>query len=1259
MGKILRTFANRNYKNEDEIAHKFVLPFLRDFLGYQHLNFFFKKRYKVGEAFKTRTIPINRNKTIEIKDLQAEPDVIVVNDRERKKIFRNDNEDKALFFVEIKGPNQKIEKHTKQKNAYHLVVQSNISILTNGFQFHIYDFNELILKCETLEEIDLKFPSISAMLHKRHQFDSFLEKISEFQKTIDAPFSRNIDFTDFRDYIKEHFENDYIIHALNEEIVKIRDYQIFYFNLENGENIGFNGLFERIESTLKNEESNDNRNSPQMEGERDKKTDEKRASKLKKLTFARSYLLEGDSGVGKSVLLRHLQRSFVKKLISSEIKKLPILLELKYWTENSDLENFVLNELHILSIDLKDIQNHLKDGNISLFLDGFDELDTTVSRDFFKKFELFKRNYPKIPVILTTRKHIVPSHFKENFSEVISLEPPMIEDLRTHVQNNLNSDAEDFFNHIQEKNLSEFVNKPLLLNYLIIYYGKFSSFPNSIFEILKELTRAYFEDHLKTKQLAYNNDLLELPNKILCKLSFEMLYNLKSNNLYYSQFHSILASITSPLRRDFEIKNSLTDDDIEDFFINTNYIIKEKNQYRFWHDLLLNYFGSIEFVDRINRNALKYDPSILFHDFKLKELIVISFPFIDNDEYTNNLKKTNSFLYVESFLQKSNANLDEKMVIKKVLLEKLNSKYRAVRTISLELLTKYLRTVDDTFSVLKCIFEKYTRSEILIWIMESIGKLGGDDARNFLISNIDKINQRMDFNVKQIRETIMSALSNYGDKFIQDILINELEQEWRGVDYLKTIGDALALISDKNKLTENSKNKIKELYRKPKDFGLNISENHHIREDGLKKIMFSIGKQEDIMPLLFNIIDKEYLDVFCHRVESLAGSVLRKHYLPDIIKIIKDDTKYPKYRESYANILRHSSIQIEFNVIMDLLYHFKEEGVDVEKFDIDLLKSDIKTFKEKFPSYQLSYTLHLILERLLDDNNILNFKTEELADFLLPYRNYPHEFVLESTYDLLAKYKIEALLEIKQFFLNRSLIKLLKPFFSLDVNRSKEIITIYFNKYFEEPEKYHDYLLMGQLIELLLDNGEIEQASELFEKYICRTDSFENLSFTLGPLNKFSSEISLDFLKIIKKKILESDNPIKNLDSFIFGLNFSKIIIDSEDYIIFCLDLADLLDKEHDFLIGYLFQIIMLIKPQNFEQRIINFLKEKFSDGYRLYSSLNSLIPIGTHKTIKFLSKLLNSEDEHLRDIVFSCIKYIYERNNKLWYDGEEIFNIT
>jgi len=84
----------------------------------------------------------------------------------------------------------------------------------------------------------------------------------------------------------------------------------------------------------------------------------------------------------------------------------------------------------------------------------------------------------------------------------------------------------------------------------------------------------------------------------------------------------------------------------------------------------------------------------------------------------------------------------------------------------------------------------------------------------------------------------------------------------------------------------------------------------------------------------------------------------------------------------------------------------------------------------------------------------------------------------------------------------------------------------------------------------------------------------------------------------------------------------------------------------------------VFIRLHEFEVEIIKLLQRKILKGYNLIAAFNVLFYIGTQKSIEFVNRFLDSDNEFLRNKAFACIKYIYERNIILWYNNEEKFKL-
>lgn len=129
---------------------------------------------------------------------------------------------------------------------------------------------------------------------------------------------------------------------------------------------------------------------------------------IRKLYEKRKYdnlrtILIGSGGCGKSLLLQHMFLDAAKEY--PKTGTLPIFIELRYFKQGDDLENFIVES--VSSRDRKfdsDIAKGLfLSGRCQLLLDGFDEIDPSDVNVFLKKLEKFSCKYEKVQIVITSR----------------------------------------------------------------------------------------------------------------------------------------------------------------------------------------------------------------------------------------------------------------------------------------------------------------------------------------------------------------------------------------------------------------------------------------------------------------------------------------------------------------------------------------------------------------------------------------------------------------------------------------------------------------------------------------------------------------------------------------------------------------------------------------------------------------------------------------------------------------------------------------
>ncbi len=1043
-------------------------------------------------------------------------------------------------------------------------------------------------------------------------------------------------------YVRRNLEEGDTIQVLKERLYKINDYSLFKFTLEKEKDIDYKEIINQV---LTFDKSRDIDEDVEID-EQEKKNNEN------------SFILKGESGVGKTQFLKFLKNHFIRLLNENETNLIPILIRLKFWIDNKGIFKLINEELKIPELKKRTIKSFLMKGRFILLLDGYDEIIQENKIKFLQDLLKFKDDYPTNVFLITLKIDNSVEELERNFPSIISIKPPGLEKLHDHIKNNLEEDPQVFFSEIQKRNLTSMVRLPLFLNYLIIYIKKkgFKQFPKSKYELLDNLIQDYFNEHVSENQILLPS-IFDVSKKVISYIAFNMIFKLKANQLKKREYIELLTERTDYLREKGEINSSISDGVLTEFFISCNIIIQEKSFYSFWHSNLLEYFCAIELGDQINKNILSIPFKDIVNTFDFRNYLITSFPLIENESYKETLKKTNIFLYLESILEQAVLNESDEVFILKVLLERLNSKYRFIQDEVCGLIEKYLRYSNNPEEILTNIIEKEERPNILVWSLLELGKLKSQNARNYLfkLKNFDLKTER-DIYLNPINGHRIIALSNFGDQEIQDFIINEIEREWGGISYLNMIGTALFNITRKGELSSKSFRQVMKIYDEPVDFEIELDRNSVIIDirNFLEETIIKYGDHE-IIPRLLKILKRERRTFHDFNTIMILSKIIRETDLTLLITKIKDDELSIDYRGDLAEIILNSDLTMEFDEIFDILKYIKNKSFIPNSSDLSELTENYDSYIIKHPEYAYYQLFGIITKYFLKENRIKHFNKSKLLKFLKPYLDYQNGYVEATIIEIFGEYDPQKLLEKNSFFHIRSFIKYIGYIFPLDekiaINKIKKIS----ERFFTEPDELLNYLFFTNMIGLLLKHNFADLAEALFDRYLKTEIDYENINLaSFRFISSFPKEYCLKILYHFKEKFCRLADNIRN--SKLRQLVIFIPPIEDDRYIEFILEICKSYLKETDYSISRIFNNIIALNPTKFENEFISLFEAKIKNGYSIYGALNILAFIGTSKSIDFLSQYLEDEDDILRQKSFYCIRMIKERNNIDWYNGEEIF---
>lgn len=231
---------------------------------------------------------------------------------------------------------------------------------------------------------------------------------------------------------------------------------------------------------------------------------------LEKLEQTSSFtMLVGMGGIGKSMMMRHLFLTSIKKYAQSG--KLPILVTLReFGQDNHDLFHVIVDSVHRFDIAFSAAHVHklMTEGKCQLLLDGLDEIKAGDMDAFQRQLDELTDRYPKNQYVMSTRKFssfvelsrftvlfIMPFSNNQALELIDRLEYcPEEPKLKQQFRDRLVS---DYF-----KSHKEFVTNPLLLTLMLMSYHRFADVPEKKYLFYEQAYQTLLQRHDSDK-LAY------------------------------------------------------------------------------------------------------------------------------------------------------------------------------------------------------------------------------------------------------------------------------------------------------------------------------------------------------------------------------------------------------------------------------------------------------------------------------------------------------------------------------------------------------------------------------------------------------------------------------------------------------------------------------------------------------------------------------------------------------------------------------------
>lgn len=323
-------------------------------------------------------------------------------------------------------------------------------------------------------------------------------------------------------------------------------------------------------------------------------------------------LLVGMGGIGKSMMMRHLFLSSIKRF--SETGILPILVTLReYSTTNNDVFNLIVDSVHRFDITFSAAHVHklLREGKCQVLLDGLDEIKAGDMDYFLRKLDALIDRYPHSQYVMSSRRisafvelprftvlWMMPFDHAQALELIDKLEycpeePKLKQQFRERLE-------KEYF-----KTHAEFVTNPLLLTLMLMNFRRFSDVPEKKYLFYEQAYQTLLQRHDSDK-LAYKRVFRSVTDpadftwvfRELCAKS----YRKGDYEFDRKKFEEYFVKLNALSRMDSEIMKP--DNFLYDVCHSACLMYEEGQSYHFLHRSFQEYFFA-EYYSRVDDTTMR------------------------------------------------------------------------------------------------------------------------------------------------------------------------------------------------------------------------------------------------------------------------------------------------------------------------------------------------------------------------------------------------------------------------------------------------------------------------------------------------------------------------------------------------------------------------------------------------------------------------------------------------------------------------------
>jgi hypothetical protein len=370
---------------------------------------------------------------------------------------------------------------------------------------------------------------------------------------------------------------------------------------------------------------------PHLANLRDKKIFQ--VNTLDDIKAYRKILISGIVGQGKSVLMRHLA---ISEVINHN--RLPLFYELRYLQKGQNLDHVIKN-LFNEWLEIKSskvIENILSNGDVTIFLDGFDELHIDDMPKIVLGFDKLLKKYPKLNFIVSSRpENIIESSTVFQNYQIQKLDIKAQKNIiNALIKNNKMQQAVISGVNNSNVEVKSALITPLMVNLFVFIYKHEKVIPEHVKDFYDRLFDLVLRKHDNTK--------IDFKRERATGLSNDQLRKILQLISFMCCKQEVFAFDESVLRRlvykaiEINKLNCSLDDLIYDLTGVLCFIVKEGYLYAFIHKSIPEYFAA-EFIRDSGNSGNLYKE--IYNKYDKFEKVASFLKVIDEYNYNNNLLK--------------------------------------------------------------------------------------------------------------------------------------------------------------------------------------------------------------------------------------------------------------------------------------------------------------------------------------------------------------------------------------------------------------------------------------------------------------------------------------------------------------------------------------------------------------------------------------------------------------------------------------------